>query len=188
MTQEELPNSDDQLEAMRRKAKEQAEAKANLDPLATISDADLRIKIGHIKTADRQEDLLVRQGSSLENSLRHFDLKHDQAKAIITSYITNEADAIIRSRADIPRWRTDRHLHDAIYWLEHSKDILEAVKAHDHPPSRREHDALSTARKQQIDAWEQELTRRAQQRQEKEAKKEAARVAEIEAARKAALD
>jgi len=179
----------DELERLRQEAAgQEAKQEENLDPLATISDADLRIKIGQTKTADRQEDFLVRQGENIEDSLRHFDLKHDQAKAIITSYIATEADAIIRSRADIPRWRTDGHLHDAIKWLENADAILEAVEAHEHPPSRKQHDALSQSRKQTTDAWEQELTRRAQQRQEEEAEKEAERIAKLHADRQAQLD
>jgi len=179
----------DALETMRQEASEQEEAKQeDHDSLTTLSDQDLRIRIGQLKTADRQEDLLVRQGESLDNSLRHFELKHTQAKAIVDGYIATEANAIVRSRANMPRWRTNAHFHDALKWLENADAILDAIQAHQHPPTQAEHDALSTSRKQKMDAWEAELERRQLQREAEEAEKEAARAAEIEAQRKAALD
>jgi len=170
-------------------AQGQAEkAKATMPSQARLSDRELGIRIGQLKTKDREERLLTRQGENLPNSLAIMELKRAEAQGIVDSYIETEADAIIRSRGDVPRWRTPAHYHDSVTWLANSEAILDAVKAHPHPPTATEHQELSMKRKQTINILQAELTRREAARLEEQAKKEAERVAEIEAARKAALE
>jgi len=180
-----------QVEKLRGEQKKEAQAEtaqATMPSQARLSDRELGIRIGQIKTKDREERLLTRQGENLPNSLAIMELKRAEAQGIVDSYIATEADAIVRSRGDVPRWRTPAHYHDSVTWLANSEAILDAVKAHPHPPTAKEHEELSMKRKQTINILQAELTRREAARAEEKANREAKRLKEIEAARKASLE
>jgi len=172
----------DELERMR-KASEQEEAKEEVkDPLATISDADLRIRIGQIKTADNQENFASRQGDTLESAAHHYQLLIAEAERVEGDFPPSQLNRLRRSRADVPEWANRNHLAQAQeLLLDHRGEqrLLAALKAGEYAPTIREHWELSKKRKQTIDVLEEELNRRQLQRQREEEEREAERVAKL---------
>jgi len=178
MTQQ-PPDNEDALEAMRRKAAEQEE---NLDPLATLSDQEIRFTIGRLNTLDRDEYRESRRGDTLESATHHYDLLIAEAEAIEADFPASQVNRLRRSRGDMPEWANRGRLAQAQELLQDHRgeqSLLKALKAEAYPPTTKEHFERSAERKQAIAGAEAELTRRQLQRREAGEAQEAERVAQL---------